>query len=163
MEYYTIGKMGKTHGLKGEITVKQNTDFDRFAKGNVVYVDFNGKYIPLTVERSKDYKEGLLVIFKDHNDINLIEKYRNCNLYVSEEDRGELDDGSYYYEELIGKDVYNEDDVYRTKCTSIREVPQGIILECHEGDKMSLIPFVPEFIIDVTDEKIIIHEIGGLL
>lgn len=163
MKYYSIGKLGKTHGLKGEINVRPNTDFDRFTKGSVVYIEYNGEKLPFTIAKSKDFKEGLLVQFVDHADINLIEKYKNSKLFISEEERDELPEGEFYYDELIGKDVYNEDNILRTKCTGIREVPQGIILECNYNDKMSLIPYVDEFIIDVTVDKIIIHEIGGLI
>ena len=163
MKYYTVGKLGKTHGLKGDIMVRPNTDFDRFKKGSTLYIEQGEEKIPFIIAKSKDYKEGILVQFVGYEDINKIEKFKNSKLFISEEQREKLPEGEYYYDELIGKDIYNEDNILRTKCTGIREVPQGIILECNYNNKMSLIPYVDEFIIKVTSDRIIIHEIGGLL
>ena len=84
-------------------------------------------------------------------------------MYISEEDQGELDEG-YYYDELIGKDVVNQDGVLRGKVVDIEEVPQGYILVVDVNSERKKIPFVQDvFIKDVNDNQIIINEIEGLL
>ena len=39
MEYYNVGKIVNTHGVRGEVRVLATTDFidERFAKGNTLY------------------------------------------------------------------------------------------------------------------------------
>lgn len=163
MNYYRIGYIGKTHGLKGEIIVKETTDFDRFEAGNSVYVFYENKYIPLNIKSVKDYKDGLLVVFKDYENINLVEKFRSCELFIDEESREELAEDEYYFSDLVGLEIYNEQGEFRAVCSGVREVPQGHLLECVIDDKTKLIPFNSHFIVDVTDKKIIINEIKGLL
>ena len=163
MEYYRVGKLLSTHGLKGEIKVKVISDFDRFYKGSILYIYHRNEYVKVEVKDSKDYKEGLLVVFKGLEDINLIEKYKGEEIFIAEEDQGELEEG-YYYHELIGKNVYNQDNVLRGVVEGIDEVPQGCLLCVKVDGKIKKIPFVEGvFIKEVKEDSIIINEIEGLL
>ena len=36
---YLVGKIVGTHGIKGELKVKSDTSFDRFKKGNKLYIE----------------------------------------------------------------------------------------------------------------------------
>lgn len=163
MNYYIVGKILNTHGLKGELRVKDDSDFDRFYEGSVLYILYKDEYIKVTVKQAKDdFKGNLFVIFKDLYDINLVEKYKGCLLYVSEEDQGTLPDGLNYLHEIIGKNVYNERNELKGKCTKMLESSQGYIMEV-KGDKIKgLVPFLRGVFIDkVTDEGIYIKEIEG--
>lgn len=163
MNYYIVGKILNTHGLKGELRVKDDSDFDRFYEGSVLYILYKDEYIKVIVKQAKDdFKGNLFVIFKDLYDINLVEKYKGCLLYVSEEDQGELPSGLNYLHEIIGKNVYNEKNELKGKCTKMLESSQGYIMEV-KGDKIKgLVPFLRGVFIDkVTDEGIYIKEIEG--
>ena len=163
MEYYRVGVIKTTHGLKGEVRVKVITDFNRFYEGSRLYVLNKNNYEEVIVKNVKDYKEDILVTFKGFEDINLIEKYKGMELYISSDDQGELDEG-YYYHELIGKKVIHQNGDERGVVTDIEEVPQGYILDIKIDDKIKQIPFILDvFIKEVDDEKIIINEIEGLL
>lgn len=163
MNYYIVGKILNTHGLKGELRVKDDSDFDRFYEGSVLYILYKDEYIKVTVKQSKDdFKGNLFVIFKDLYDINLVEKYKGCLLYVAETDQGALPEGLNYLHEIIGKNVYNEKNELKGKCTKMLESSQGYIMEV-KGDKTKgLVPFLRGVFIDkVTDEGIYIKEIEG--
>ena len=83
MEYVNIGKIVNTFGIRGELKVASNTDFvdERFRKGSTVYI--GEEHIPFTVANHREHKGFLLVSFKDHEDINLVEKYKNMMIYKS--------------------------------------------------------------------------------
>lgn len=162
MKYYKCGQILKTHGIKGDLKIKEETDFNRFSKGNTLYILYNDEYIKVIVNNVKEFQNGLLVSFKDMLDINLVEKFHGCNIYVSEEDRGELESG-FYYNEIIGLPIYNENNELRGKVINIIEYPHAKYLEVESNGKTSLIPFIDEFILDVLENKIIIKEIEGLL
>ena len=38
MKYYKCGTILKTHGIKGDLKVKEETDFNRFDIGNTLYI-----------------------------------------------------------------------------------------------------------------------------
>ena len=59
-------------------------------------------------------------------------------------------------------EVYNEEEKYIGVVVDIREYPQCYYLVIEDEDKKYLIPFIKEFVVDITD-VIIIHEMEGLL
>ena len=85
-------------------------------------------------------------------------------LYVPH-DRDELEEGEFYYEDLIGLDCYDSKDNYIGPIIDLQEVPQGLILEIKGKEKTILVPFVEAFIdgIDLEENKLYINEIEGLL
>ena len=159
--YFKCGKILKTHGVKGELKVKPLTDFDRFTSGNKLYINHQYSYIEVTVDTVRDFGEDLLVTFKDLHDINLVEKYHGDEIFVHKDDREELDEG-YYYNELIGKKVINQNKEDRGIVKTIINYPQADYLEINYNNKKHLVPFIDEFIIEVTDDYIMVNEIEGL-
>ena len=164
MNYYKCGHIMTTHGLKGDLKIKNLSDFERFKKGNQLYILHNDEYIPVIVNKVSTYKgDTLLVSFKDLLDINLVEKYHSDDIYVSDIER-EADelDGDYYYSDLVGKNVVNQNGDARGKVLEIKELPQCDYLVVQYNGKNSLVPFIDEFVLDVTDNDIVINEIEGL-
>ena len=98
------------------------------------------------------------------DNINDVLCYVNKDIYVPH-DRSELDEGEYYYEELIGLECYDSKDNYIGPVIDLQEVPQGLILEIKGKNKTILVPFVEAFIdgIDLEEKKLYINEIEGLL
>ena len=164
MKYYKCGHVMTTHGIKGELKIKNLSDFNRFEKNNKVYIYHNDEYICEEILKSREIENYLYVTFKDKEDINLVEKYRNDDIYISELDRDkeELDDNEFYYSDLIGKNVINQNGESRGKVIDIRAYPQSYYLAVEYNDKTSLVPFKDMFIKEVLEDKIIINEIEGL-
>lgn len=163
MDGLVVGKILNTHGLKGELKVKNLSDFDRFYNGSKLYIEYKNNMIEVTVDSVKDYDNLILVTFKDLNDINLVEKYKNSFLWIDKSDLDKLDNDEYYYYQLVGLPLYNEEGKLRGNVVEVREIPQGEMLVVKNGSKNSFIPFRKEFIKSVLKDKIIIHEIEGLI
>lgn len=163
MNYYNVAKILNTHGLKGELKIKVVTDFDRFYEGSKLYIKYKDNYIPVTVKYSKDYKEGLLVCFKDLEDINLVEKYKQSDLVIAEEDLEELPEGLNYFHEIIDKNVYNEAGELKGVCVEMQESLQSYLMCVKTDKKIVKVPFIRGVFIDrVDDSGIYIKEIEGL-
>ena len=152
MEYVSIGKIVNTHGLKGTLKVKSFTDFkeDRYKKGNLLYISFKDEYIPVTVSSFRTVKTLDYLTFKEYDDINMIEKYKGSFLMFNKEEAKELEEDEFYFDELIGLDVYT-DTLLVGKCIDIREYPQGEIIVVKRDDKKdALVPFRKEFVKEVN-------------
>lgn len=163
MKYYRVAQILNTHGLKGDLKIKVITDFDRFYKGAKLYLKYRDSYIEVLINRVKDYKNGLLISFDKMDDINLVEKYKGSELFISEEDQEELSDG-FYFHELVGKKLINQNGVLRGIVSEIEEVPQGYNLVFLEEGKKKRIPFIMDvFIKEVNESEIHFEEIEGLL
>ena len=158
---YLVGKIVGTHGIKGELKVKSDTSFDRFKKGNVLYIEKEEKII---INSSRVHKGLHLITINGLTNINDVLMYVNKNIYVPH-DRSELEEGEYYYEDLIGLICYDSNKEEIGEVIDLQEVPQGLILEIRGKEKTILIPYVDEFIeeIDLDNKKILINEIEGLL
>lgn len=168
MEYIHIGRIVNTHGIKGEVKIQSYSDFDaeRYQKGNTVYVLFEKEYIPFQVETFRTHKGMSLVSFNNYKDINLIEKYKNCDVYILEEERKPLKHG-YYRSQLKGLTVEDEDGNVIGRSMYIEETngAQNNLRIERENHQEFLIPFIDEFIknIDLDEKKIIVHLEEGLL
>lgn len=158
---YEIGIITTTHGIKGELKIKELSDFDRFIQGEQVFVILNDRKIDLTVVAVRKHKNSLIVKFEEFNNINDVLAFKDLIVYSTEQ--GELLEGEYYFQDLYDLEVYTDNDEYVGVITEIMEVPQGHILEIYNNDKKVLIPFRKEFILEISESKVIIKVIEGLI
>ncbi len=169
MAYIIIGRIINTHGIKGDVKILSSSDFDaeRYQKGNTVYIHFENDYIPMEVCSYKVMKNNPIVRFKDHENINLIEKYKNCEVCVDKADRKPLPEGQYYRSDFEGLAVYDEENVLIGTVKGIEETAgaQNNIRVKREGKNDALIPNIPEFVknVDLENKKLVIHVEEGLL
>jgi 16S rRNA processing protein RimM len=169
-DLYQVGAITQTHGIKGEVKVFPLTDdIERFKNMKHLLLD-GGKdgYIELEVENVRPQKNLVILKFKGIDNINDIEKYKGRGLYVTKDNRVDLEADEYFIADLIGVKVYldtdetNElgeiTDVLQTGANDVYEV------EMSNGGSV-LIPAIKDCIlsVDMENNKMIIHLLDGLL
>ena len=95
-----VGRLGRPHGIRGEVTVELRTDSPelRFAPGVRLFVQDNSRK-PLTVEAGRVHSGVLLVKFVGQDTRNAAESLRGL-IVESEIDESELpEDEDEYYED----------------------------------------------------------------
>lgn len=104
MEFYDVGKIVNTHGIKGEVRVMPTTDFvdERFKAGEDLYLQEKTGRLKLTVEAARQHKGFILVKFVGYDNINDVQSFRDHELQVSSADQQPLEEGQYYYHQIIG-------------------------------------------------------------
>ena len=164
MDKVKVGVIVNTHALKGEVKVKSFSDFSdvRFAKGSKLMIAYRNEYINVRVKSCRESKCLLLVLFDGYEDINLIEKYKGCEIFVSKQFLHDLEEDEVYFHDLMECDVYDEDDNFIGKVEEVLETGANAVLRVN---KKILIPFVKAFIkeSDIENKKIVIHKVEGLL
>lgn len=110
--YFEVGKILTTHGLKGEVKVNPITDFieERFAPGANLYIGksvIDDQMREVIVEKARMHKQFVLVTFEGINDIDEAKKICGEMIFVKESDRQELEDGSYYYKDILDTPIYD--------------------------------------------------------
>jgi 16S rRNA processing protein RimM len=165
MEFIEIGKIIKTHALKGELSVASNSDFieERFKVGATLYVKQNGIMKELEITSVRFHQNNILITVNNWNDINLVTHLVGLTLYVNRDQLPELAENEYYYSDLIGLEVFATTNEYIGKITDVLEYPHGSILEIYNEDKKILIPFVDAFVKDIKDGKVMVELIEGLV
>jgi len=97
MEFYQVGKIVNTHGIRGEVKVIATTDFpeERFKPGNKLYAFKQNASTgaELTIQKSRRHKQFIMLAFEGYDNINLVEKFKGDDLKVSADQQEELEDG----------------------------------------------------------------------
>lgn len=109
--YYKVGKIVNTHGIRGEVRVISTTDFteERYQVGEKLFLfREDQEVLPLTIASYRRHKNFDLLSFEGHPSINDVEKYRDGILKVSKEETIELPENEFYYHEIIGAKVVEE-------------------------------------------------------
>ncbi|HBS91546.1 MAG TPA: 16S rRNA processing protein RimM [Erysipelotrichaceae bacterium] len=154
MEKMDIGVIVRPFGIKGEVKVKLYTDFpeQRFAIGNVVTLTYSQQTTDLKIDSFRMHQGFALVRFEQLHNINDIEHFRNATISIDKKLLHELEEDEYYYFELIGLRVF-EDEVVLGEVIEIVDSLAHPILRVKTGDKDLLIPYVNAFILDVDMEE----------
>ena len=166
-EYFEIGQIVNTFGIKGFVKINPFTDdLERFEELKSVFVVKNKELIEMQIEEVKYHKHLVLVKFKGIEDINMAEKYKGCYIKIKRENARKLPEDTYFIADLIGIKVYDEngnllgkvDDIYNNKSTDIYVIKDDL-------GKQILLPSTKEVIkqIDVDEEKMVVHLINGLV
>ena len=160
MKYIRIGKVINTHGIKGEAKIYSYSDFDdeRYVKGNTVWMKHGEEMIPLTVKTYRVHKGFPLVSFEELKDINAVEPYRNCELYITDDMREELEEG-YYYDELEDLEAFDQDGNRLGVTIGIEETngAQDNLRIAMDNGRSFLVPYIDEFIeeVDLDHNRIV--------
>ena len=162
MERVIIGQIVNTHGIKGELKVKSSTDFveERFEKNAHVYIDDHGQMIDMKVLSHRFHKGHILVTFQGYQDINRVEKYKGCFLYA-DKDLELLDDDEYYVGDLIGCEVYqNEQKLGQVSDVQLYDHHNILVVK---GKQKIMIPYVEAFVkeVDIDQKRIDVTLIEG--
>ena len=158
-----VGTITSTHGIRGEVKIiGDNPCFSKDFK-YPLYIETT----PLTrvhIKSVKNQNGKLIVAFKEFDNINQVECYKNLGIYAMRNTLGELEEDEVYLKDLIDMEVYNEEGEYRGLVIDIREYPQCYYLVVKNGEKQHLIPFIKEFVVDINaNGEITVHEMEGLL
>ncbi len=110
-DYYNVGKIVNTQGLKGEVRVISTTDFpeERYKVGKKLML-FQAEKAPIevTIQSYRTHKNFAIVSFVNHPSINDVENYRGGLLKVPAADLQDLEEHAFYYHEIIGLTVKDE-------------------------------------------------------
>ena len=157
-----IGQITGTFGIKGELKVYSESDFVeyRFRKDAKIFLSDKKEYV---ISSSKQHKGNVLITINELYDINLILDKVGMKIYALKDDIPPLEDNEYYHDDLVGLNVINQYEQHLGKVTDVMEMPSGYILEIiDENNNRFLLPFVDEYIEDITEDTIYIHEIEGI-
>ena len=166
LTHFRIGQLVNTQGLKGEVRVYPYVDaINRFDELESFYLEknFNQEF---EVERVR-YKGNMVIMkIKGVDSVEMAERLKTKNLYVSRENSVDLDEDEFFIADLIGLDVFT---VAGDKVGTLKDVLQysanDVYVVKGDNDKEYLIPstlkFVPE--INIEEKKMIIDPIKGML
>lgn len=170
MEWFNVGKIVNTHGIRGEVRVMSRTDFpeERFAVGNKLglFKPKEKKPIIVKVASHRVHKNFDLLTFEGYPTINEVEQFKESYLKVPEYDLGDLEEGAFYHHEILGCRVLSTEGEEIGTVTEILETGANDVWEVSpETGKKHYIPYIEDVVksVDVEEKKITIEVLEGLL
>ncbi|MDQ0663948.1 16S rRNA processing protein RimM [Arthrobacter ulcerisalmonis] len=147
-----VARIGKPHGIRGEVTVQVLTDApeDRFVPGTEFVVE-PASAGPLTVSSARWNKDILLLGFDEIETRNDAETLRGAKLFIeTEELDGDDDDEGWYEHELVGLEARIGEQVVG-KVTGLNTMPvQDLLMVTTPEGKEILVPFVEQIVPEVN-------------
>lgn len=162
-----VGVITQTHGVRGEVKVFPTTDdVNRFKKLKQVILDTGKETMPLEIQSVKFFKQFVILKFKGIDNINDIEKYKRCSLYVTREHAVPLEEDEYFIADMIGMEVCTEDgSIFGTLRDVIETGANDVyVIENAEHGEV-LVPAIKECIrsVDIEKGQMMIHLMDGLI
>ncbi|TDD21789.1 ribosome maturation factor RimM [Actinomadura sp. KC06] len=165
-EPLVVGRIGRPHGVRGEVTIDVRTDEPdiRFAAGTEIVTD-PAAAGPLTVERARWHSGRLLVRFAGIGDRDAAEELRGTWLVV---DPGDIppsaDPDDFHDRELIGLAVVTAEGADVGRVSDVLHHGQDVLVVNGPGGE-TLVPFVTALVpeVDVPGGRLVIDPPPGLL
>lgn len=166
-DMFRIGVITSTHGLKGEVKVFPTTDdVNRFRALKKCYIRTKTGDIEVEKKSCKFFKNMVILSFAEFKDINEIEKYKGCELYVTREDAVPLEEDEFYIADVIGAQVIEDTgNKLGTLTDVLQTAANDVFVVKMEDGKEVLLPVIKDCVLDIDTEKMVIsvHMMDGLL
>ncbi|MDX3773283.1 ribosome maturation factor RimM [Chromatiaceae bacterium AAb-1] len=153
-----LGKFGAVYGINGWLKVTSYTDFP---EGIFDYTPWQiclqGNWQPVQISSWKRHNNGLIVKLENVNERELAQRYVNADIAVASDVLPELSDDEFYWRDLIGLAVVNEQGYHLGEVTDLMETGSNDVLVVKAnrtdafGKKERLLPFLTDTVIKKVD------------
>ena len=169
MENLILGNIVGSFALDGTLKVFSMTN-------NAANRYQSGKKVLLTNSINHEQRELTIVSYRQNGRFDLVktkeiiskdeaDSYKGWQLTI-EKNQDDLKEGYYFFCDLIGCSIINENNNALGKVVNVEEFPAQITLRVSSFDgKNFFVPFIDEFIlkVDISDKKIYIRQMEGML
>lgn len=162
-----IGQIVNTRGLRGEVKLNSfSEDNHRFEKLSTILVKQKDNYTEYEIEKVTYVKNQVVLKLKGIDHIDYAEKLRGLYVYVKKADLGKLPENTYYIADLIGLDVYDENDNLIGKVDDIMKISNAndVYVVRNDLGQLKYLPSIPDVLkkIDIDNKKIIVNLMKGI-
>ena len=177
-ERIVVGKIVATQGLHGEMRVQPFTDFpERLADIPELLAQHpSGREIILHPRSSRMHKNVVILSCREWKSVEDIRPWIDSVLTISNVDASPLPEGVYYVFQILGLDVYTEDDFHLGSVVDVlspgahdiyvvRLTPEALDKRVDLREKELLVPVVDDFIVhtDLETGRMVVRLIPGMM
>ena len=147
-----VARIGRAHGLKGELSVELRTDVpeDRFFAGAVLETD-PASAGPLTVAAVRHQGGRWYLRFEEISDRTAAENARGIELLVEVDEDEE--EGAWFVSQLVGLTAVRPDGTQLGEVVEVMPMPaQDVLVIRQPSGYRAMVPMVEEFVPEVDIE-----------
>ena len=151
---YFLGKITRKHGLQGNVILKLDTDQpEMYNKMDSVFLEINGLLVPFFIDKQQWQKADTKIITFKNSSEALVEQTIGKDAYLPLSTLPPLSGKKFYYHEVIGFQIKEEDDELCGTITSINDQTAQNYFILKFGEKDIIIPIIKDWILEVNREE----------
>jgi 16S rRNA processing protein RimM len=156
-DWVVIGRFGRPHGIKGFITVVSFTEpRDNILRYKNWHAHINQQWQPLKLLHLEMNNKFILAHVNGYLERDEAARLTNVDIAIKREQLPELDQGEYYWHQLVGMQVVTPKGVVLGTVTDIMPTGSNDVLVV-VGEKRHLIPYLPgQYVIEINDSERVI-------
>jgi 16S rRNA processing protein RimM len=166
MEFFAIGKIVKTSGLKGRLkAVSYMESHDTLRSLEEVYIrKGNDTKGPFTLKNILVRKNNFLVDMEGVEDIEKARAFVGCHMLISLNKLEILPEDEYYWRDITGLKVITENGHVLGSITSVFPTGSNDVYVCSGGEREILLPGIAEVILTIDIERgvMVVRLLDGL-
>lgn len=148
-ECYQLGNVVKAHGLRGEVSIRLDTDQPEAYEGmESVFIDMDGKLVPFFVESMVVRNDRAITAFEGVEHVDEAKLLVGKKLYLPLSFLPSLPDGKYYYHDLVGCELFDEGQLIG-KVQEVYEMPTNFLMSVINNGTEVLVPIEDEILVKV--------------
>lgn len=152
-EAYKIGYILKTHGLKGGVSASFDmSNPQEYILTNAIFVDINGGLVPYFIESMNINQGKGFIQFEDLSNVEDAKKLIGLELYIPLTDLPALDDGEFYFHEVIDYAIIDQELGLIGKVEEIMDLKSHAVMRTTYQGKEVLIPMHEEVLLETDKE-----------
>ena len=149
---YSLGKVTQPPGVKGEVKVWLDVDEpDYYAELDSVLLDMKGQLVPFFIDEITIRGKKSIARFEGMKTWEDTQTIIGCDMYLPLSQLPQLEDDQYYYHEIIGYDILdNETKNVYGQVNSVVEGSGQDLLTMLIGESEVLIPVTDDIVVGVN-------------
>jgi len=150
-DVYKIGRLGKAHGVKGEVSFQFDDDIFDTADADYLILDIDGILVPFFMEEYRFRNDSLALIkFCDVDTQQRASELTGCDVYFPRSIADERAEG-LSLSSLVGFDLIDANGNEKVgTIAAIDDTTQNILFELEDG---TLIPASDDLITDINTQQ----------
>ena len=163
--FVTVGKLGRTRGVKGELYIVAETDFpQRFLKMTEIHLRYKDQWEKIRLESIRMVSGRPAIKLEGIDTPEEAARLTNREIGVPEDQIEELPEGSYWVHDLIGCRAVDEKTGENIgEIVDVERYPANDVytIRTSEGNEV-LIAAVDKYVksIDIVNKKVIVDQAG---
>jgi 16S rRNA processing protein RimM len=154
-EVYKIGQIGRTHGIKGEVTFNFTDDVWDRAESEYLILRVEGILVPFFLEEYRFRSDTTALLkFLDYDSANDVQFLVGCEVFFPHSLTPEMsEDDEYTWRYFTGFDLFDEAAGHIGTIDRVDDSTQNVLFQVGER----LIPAAEEWITDINHKERTIH------
>jgi 16S rRNA processing protein RimM len=150
--FIVVGKISGVYGVRGWLRVYSHTEpRENILNYKTWYLEQRGEWIPYQLIDGRKHGKGIVVELSSVDDRDKAATILQRKVAIKIDELPLLEEGEYYWRDLIGLTVQDLNAVIFGKVVDLMETGSNDVLIVREKDEEYLIPYIPGDVIHKVD------------